>query len=388
LLPINDVILYSLYYFSLLMLSITLVKGEYEPWSFIVSSDWHNAENFALRPYHPSTPLVQQKISVIQYIKQHHLGDLILIPGDVNVGHWDSPTFVNRFRKMYGENLTIPEIIQLAASHCYTGTLQTFSMGGYDTILMAVGDHELGDNPWLASSSDTDMMPYFRQGFQRVFNRNSSTGIFTYSEPIGTIPSRPIGTQFENTSYAYRHKNALFVTVDVFDFISTPPTTNYLNRSTGDGGEGVLVGTVQGDHLIWFESILKESKNDPTIRHILVQGHLPILQPVRKINSSAMSMMMAQESEFFQLMRKYHVDVYFAGEVHTNTVIQDSESHVLQVVSRGNGFNNYLHVQVTDTRLDMTLYNEIGTKPKYNQQYEWFGSLTLDKSRGYAAVGS
>ena len=379
-------IILSHFLFILVFYPQILTHAE-DPWSFIVLSDWHNAENFALRPHVHSSPSAQLKIPIIQYLNQTHGGDLILIPGDVNVGHWDSPSFISKFKKIYGKNWTIPQIVQQAGFHCYTGMMETFFAGGYNTILMAVGDHELGDNPWLAGSSHSDMLTHYRLGFQQVLNRYAWTGEFIYSTPIGTIPSRPIGTIFENTSYAYQHKQILFVTVDVFDYAS-PVTENYLNRSTGSGGEGIIIGNVQGAHLSWFESVLKEARKDPSIRYILVQGHLPILQPVRKINSSAMFIQLGEDSDFFKTMQKYNVDIYFAGEVHTNTVIQDPTSKLLQMVLRGNGFNNYMVVHVTDTKLNMTLYNEIGTKARYNQQYEWFGSLSLDKSQGFPMVES
>jgi len=329
------------------------------------------------------------KLSIIQYIQQTHGGDFVLIPGDVNVGHWDTPSFVSKFHKTFGHNnninknnYTTSQIVQQAGINCYTSMKHLFQQGGYDTIHMAVGDHELGDNPWLASTHHTQLIQEYRHAFQQVMNRHPRTKEFIYSTPIGTVPSRPIGTLFENTSYAYRHKNILLITIDVFAF-TTSSSDNYINRTTGCGGDGVIIGAVQDTHLPWFESILQQAREDTTIKHVLVQGHLPILQPVRKINSSTMSICRSEESEFFQMMQKYHVDIYFAGEVHTNTVLQDTttpSSNLIQVVSRGNGFNNFIVVHVTDTQINMTLYNEVGTKAKYNQQYEWFGSLSIDKT--------
>lgn len=88
----------------------------------------------------------------------------------------------------------------------------------------------------------------------------------------------------------------------------------------------------------------------------------------------------AEKSEFWNIMRKYSVDVYFAGEVHTNTATKDEESNIVQIVSRGNFFNNFLTVDLTDTSIHITSYNEIGVLPQNNNNYEAWGDLIIDKS--------
>jgi len=47
----------------------------------------------------------------------------------------------------------------------------------------------------------------------------------------------------------------------------------------------------------------------------VVQAHLPILEPVRTINSSGMFFDKGENSQFFKAMQQFNVDVYFAGEV-------------------------------------------------------------------------
>ena len=86
-----------------------------------------------------------------------------------------------------------------------------------------------------------------------------------------------------------------------------------------------------------------------------------------------------EDSALWKTMVKYGVDIYFAGEVHANTVTQDPGSNLLQIVTRGNSFNNFLKVEVTNTTLNITSYNEIGPKPKNNYNYEAYGSLLLNK---------
>ena len=124
---------------------------------------------------------------------------------------------------------------------------------------------------------------------------DEDSGEHIYKEGIGNADSTPIGTPYEYTSFAHRHKNALFITMDVFHEISD---RDFLDRVNGIGGEGIITGDVTGSHLDWFEEVLKEARNDDGIKHIIVQSHLPILQPVRKIYSSAMFFDRAERSSF------------------------------------------------------------------------------------------
>ena len=183
-------------------------------------------------------------------------------------------------------------------------------------------------------------MPIFRQGFIEKFNLDQD-GNFLFDDQIGEVSSRPLGTVFENTSFAYKHKNALFVTVDAFEQIDSP----FIDRSDGVGGEGVVTCTVRGDHLRWFENVLKEARKDDTIKHIFVQAHLPIVQPVRKVRCSGQFIDYGEDSEFWRFMNTYGVDVYFAGEVHANTATKSNDSNLVQIVSRGNMFNNFIKVE-------------------------------------------
>ena len=190
----------------------------------------------------------------------------------------------------------------------------------------------------------------------------------------------------ENTSYAYRHKNSLFITVDAFKQVTSD--NPYLDRTNGAGGEGVVTCSVTGRHLNWFELILREARKDKSIKHIFVQSHLPILQPVRKVVCSGQFMDFGEESEFWKLMKDYAVDVYFAGEVHANTATKSNDSNLVQVVSRGNMFNNFLKIQVSDYTIDMSSYNEIGDAAKWNNNYAEHGRLTIDKSTSLTEITS
>ena len=56
---------------------------------------------------------------------------------------------------------------------------------------------------------------------------------------------------------------------------------------------------------------------------------MTILNPVRKVRSSAMFFDRAENSPFWKLMVEHRVDIYFAGEVHADTVLKDKTSDLL-----------------------------------------------------------
>lgn len=205
---------------------------------------------------------------------------------------------------------------------------------------------------------------------------NKEENEFIYSESIGNATSQPIGTPYVNTSYAHVHKNILFVTVDAFHDMGS----NFYDRQNGLGGSGMISCTVVGEHLAWFENILKEARKKPSIDHIFVQAHLPVIQPVRKINSSGQFIDNGTDSEFWKVMQKYEVDIYFGGEVHANTVTKDPESNLIQVISRANRLSNFLKVDVSKNRLTLSSFNEVGSKWKWNKNYTQYGELVIDKN--------
>jgi len=354
--------------------SLTVALSETnEDWSFNVLADWSYSEEFATDPGIDSAHW-DAKYDLIRHMYETYKGDLIVIPGDTTGGKWDT----KEFAEIYKPELTVKERILEAARNCHGTMKDVFTQAGYDKILMAIGDHEYGGNRWNDGSDKVKNLAEFRQGFAESYNVNPITGQYFFNDPIGKEPCRPVDTSFDDTSYAYQHKNVLFITVDTFYRMPK----NYLDRKKGLGGEGVLTCRVRGKHLEWFENVLKEAKKIDTIKHIMVQTHVPIIQPVRKADCSGQFMDEGEDSQFWKLMVKYDVDIYFAGEVHTNTVTKDPSpsSSLLQIVSRGNIMNNFLKVDVTDSTLNITAYNEVGDSKTHNMEYEVNGSLMLVKT--------
>ncbi|MDA7916451.1 LamG domain-containing protein [Verrucomicrobia bacterium] len=349
---------------AVLVLMQNVVRAE-EPWRFINLADWHGAETYVQPDNYPG--FAESLLAGLKMLKANYGGELVILPGDACKGHWDTRFFIAQF----SPGLSPEQSILQAGALCYTGMVNAFGEAGYSKLLMAVGDHELGDNPWPPGDSASRCQQQFREAFAKGFNIHPD-GTFIYDQPIGKAPSRPLGTKYETTSYAYQHKNVLFVTMDVF---------HQEDPHKRIGRQGSVTGAVVGKHLEWLDHVLSEANKDDSIKHIFVQSHLPVLQPVRRVNSSGMLMDGEMESDFWKTMRKHKVDIYFAGEVHSNTVTKDPKSDLIQVVTRARWLNNFATVDLTDDVIDLTLYNQISPKAS-DGKFEEYGRLVIDKSSG------
>lgn len=141
------------------------------------------------------------------------------------------------------------------------------------------GDHERGDNP-----VDPSVVPAFERTFREVFD----------------MPRNGPETK-RGLAYYFTRGNTLFVGVDTFAL-------------RGDEVRWV----VTGEQLDWFERVLEEHQDK---RHIIVQGHVPVLPDVSSQMSSAIVMAEGRgpETDFWKTMVRYGVDVYLCGEHHDIT---------------------------------------------------------------------
>ena len=237
--------------------------------------------------------------------------------------------------------------------------------------------YALGDNSWETYSMKSRLQPQFRQAFASSFNHNYDGG-FKYTKGIGNAASNPMWTPYSETSFAYVYKNTLVVTVDVL---------YQQNFYVDIGPMGTVTGRVTGAHLQWLDSVLEEGSKLPEVKHIIVQGHFPALFPVRKTKSSGIYMDDNEKSEFWEVLRKHPVDFYFAGEAHLNTVSKDTKSDIIQVVSRGNFFSNFLTIDITDDTIDITSYEEVGLeKTMSNFDYVPSGHIQILKNDAVKSI--
>jgi hypothetical protein len=225
----------------------------------------------------------------------------------------------------------------------------------------ALGDHEIGDNPW--PDEKAKLVSYFKRQFQKYLQM-----------PLNG-PLRMRGTAFY-----FVHENTLFIAADVFE--------------KGDGPQGGIVPKVTGDQLKWFEQVIADN---PGVEHIVVMAHTPILGPVKKESSSGLMLEGGRESPFWQAMSKHGVDLYLCGEVHAITCTQADD--VLQIAHGGlfryNSKVNYLLGTVSGDQIKLELKEieivnsgeklwQVGT----NRPHETVSITDEVKQKGFITVGT
>ena len=277
--------------------------------SFVFRFSWGDLK------HNKNTEHWTEQLRVLNHINENWGGDLVVLPGDV--ASYGGVRLEDLMDDLGGD-LSPEDAVYQAGRNCFNGTREIFKHAGYDTLIATVGDHEIGGNEGFrpfGKKSKLHTLPNARLAFGDGFNRNSEDE-FLFQQPLfGNIPSRPLGTPYENTTFAHVHKNALFVTVDAFELVGDGKS-DYIDLENGFGGEGAVTCTVDGDgqHIDWFENILRGGSNDPSVNHIIVSAHLPIIQPARKVKCSGQFLDGGEESDFWRLMNEFNVDLYLAGE--------------------------------------------------------------------------
>lgn len=269
-----------------------------------------------------------------------------MVAGDLVMGHW-GPTQkdVDQWADRY-----YPQWVKRWNDH----QLKVYT---------ALGDHEVGDNPWRGSKAK--LVPHYKDAFRRHLKM-----------PLNG-PEHMKGTAFY-----WLHKNALFISVDVFE--------------KGKSKQGEIAAGVTGTQLEWFEKVV--SQHRAKVDHIIVMGHTPILRPVRTFSSSGMLTEQGRDSAFWKMMVRHKVDLYICGEVHAVTCIQKDG---IQQVSHGGLLGrtdkpNYMVVTVHKNRLDLNIkeINLINGKGRLWQHQKKRGpwdSITIsaeDKKKGFASIGT
>jgi hypothetical protein len=275
-------------------------------WRFIVLSDWHSAEKYVFAEQSKFAELdIEQDIKVIDYLSKNYGGEFVIIAGDTNSGKWIRAEFQTRLQNALGKQMTDSEIVLEAGKRCYAGMLHSFRLGGYAKVLLAHGDHEAGDNPWKLGDAKSILQPEFRKALGDQLNVGYDKKN-RYDGMIGNVPARPLNSTFSDTAYAYMHKNALIVTVDPF-YQESP----YVEIAPS----GTVAMRITGEQVVWLDAVLSEARQLPQVKHIFVQSHVPVLHPVKKTRSSGQMLENEERSDFWKVLRKYSVDVYFTGEV-------------------------------------------------------------------------
>ncbi len=340
-----------------------------DKWTFISHPDWHTGDG-ELRDQGPRDLTNQHKV----------LGDMasfkpefLLLTGDMVGGNWLS----DEFWLKYAPGGSLEDLVRTCGEICYNGINNRFREFGFDRLIGCLGDHELGDQNWDPESRKSNAVKYFKEAFSRAYTLDSA-GNSLYDGFIGQIPQRPVGTPYEHTSNAFIHKNVMVVTIDIYTFES--PSERL------DSVRGTVSLDITGDHYKWLDQVLSAGNQIDSVDFIIVQCHHPVLLPIRKHQTSHMTVLNEENSNLWKLLRKHNVDLYYAGEVHALTPSVDQESGIIQIVHGsflGSPTHNYLVAEVEKGRLTL-LSREKTVENEY--QYNTTGKLVIDKRSGKKEV--
>lgn len=278
--------------------------------------------------------------------------DDVLVAGDLVDGHWGRDT---GDRKMFGPVGNLPQrrtAVTRAAAVYYPQWAERFRAHGLDVVHPAMGDHEYGDNYW--PKWKLDLFSTYQHAWATQFTKRQD-GSARYRQ-------RPRGSMHEFSAYAWRPRpDVQMVTLDEF--------------TRTDTGMRLRIDRQQQ---AWLVQVLQQARADD-VSWILVQGHLPILGPVREGASSGLTYEGGSGSTLWRTFEKYGVDVYLSGEVHDVTAIQ--RGGVLQLTHGGIfqfGRLNYLIADVYANHLDLKVFD---------YDFRRVGSDTLWESRHLIPAG-
>ncbi len=259
--------------------------------------------------------------------------DGVLVAGDLVDGRWGRD---QRRTGNFGPVGTLAQrrlALARAARTYYPQWLERFTDRDLE-VFAAIGDHEYGDDKWPRSKR------VLAPDFAAMFAEHLTV------RPNGTprFQDRPKGPH-ELTAYAWRPApDVQVVSLDQFD-IGPQRVRLRLDRA----------------QLRWVSRVLARAQSDG-VTWIVVQGHLPILEPVRSRASSRLSYAGGKKSALWKLFRRYGVDLYLCGEVHDVTASVDHG--VVQLAHGGAfqfGLTTYALLDFTGDRLEVRLNDYAST---------------------------
>ncbi len=316
----------------------------------------------------------------------------VLVAGDLVRGHWGMDQWDTGVFGPVTADWQRRAALRLAADIYYPAWTQRFTRNGLRAF-PAVGDHDIGDNPWRTPNGKGGLRGYrsyavttgwydFKRAhvglFKKMWAKHFTAGGTRY-------PKRPAKGQAKRTSYAKMlAPEVMLVTVDTYD-----------------ATDGTVRPRLDRHQLAWLDQTLAKAEKKG-VDWVIVQGHLPVLTPVRTRESSAMSYKGGAASKFWKVMREHQVDLYLSGEVHNSTAIRKNK--IVQVTHGGlfrKGHATYLLGRVYRDRLELDLrgFNTtvaLGDRPDrlwqtdsrdapntvvYHPGSESLGTLTLTKDR-------
>jgi hypothetical protein len=233
--------------------------------------------------------------------------DFVLIAGDLVNGKWgqiDAPLAERE------------ALVQEMGERFMGGMLREFADRQLK-VYAAVGDHEVGDNPW--SAAKLELVPAYKSNF------------ISHLQMPDNGPE-----EYRGTTYSLRHENVELFVVDLFEV---------------QDGEMRIGAT--GVQIAWLERAMAESTAD----FKLVVGHTPILPGFRARSSSDLEVTDGPESELWDAIVEGDADIYLCGEVHD--ISFQRRDGVLQLITGTQASNvsefNYLIATVFPDRIDFEI---------------------------------
>lgn len=336
-------------------------------YTFVAAPDFLNQDVGDLRSLptwrrgHPNSWTTELQQGIRRFLDEIAAVDpgSVLVPGDLVEGRWGRDRLQTG---IFGPVRTEAEKVQAvrrAARFYYATYAQRFAVRDL-TLHATLGDHEIGDNYWddrnAYSRFKRRNVEVFKQLWADQFTRTPSGG--------HRYPNRPVGTIWEDTAYSvYLSPEVLLVSLDEF-------------HSRDDD----VHLEVQGGQLRWLRETLAQARADG-VPWIVVQGHNPVLMPVREVSSSGGHIEGGRDSALWQTMAEYDVDLYLSGEVHDTTMRQ--ADGVTQISTGGllyRGDATYLVARVFDDRLELDVRTLAGERVA-GKLWQVGGPRTLARTR-------
>jgi hypothetical protein len=208
---------------------------------------------------------------------------------------------------------------------------------------LAIGDHEIGDDradKWPPGSYRHRAIPVCKRVWARHFTLRKDES-YRYG-------LHPAGRFYNQTAYAVDlGANLRLVTVDVF------------HRHPA----GVDID-VRGAQLDWLNTVCARAKAAGKV--VIVQGHTPILEPVRYMYSGRLHVGLSfgaepkdrpgYRSDLWSALVRHKIDLYLCGEVHDITMrVRSGVAQVSHGALFPRGTNYMLGKVYDDGTIEMTL---------------------------------
>lgn len=315
-----------------------------DTYRFLSVPDFLNADVADLDVYRPDrpdrvvnsiSPTWKDSLTEVMSDWRSWKPDDVLVAGDLVEGRWGQDDDNTGTFGPVGTWTKKDAALDLAAATYYQAWWDRWKHNGLPRPHTAVGDHEIGDDPWDDRSGHTKWKRARLRRWRERYAQYATDGGDRYANH----PKGPSAT----TAYAWRPRPWVqIVTLDVWSLTSDKTDVH---------------AELDPRQLAWLRRVLGSARNDG-VPWLIVQGHTPILSPVRSKMSSALTYSRGADSELWATLVEYGVGMYLCGEVHDITAT--TTDGVLQLAHGGlMGFDglNYLIADMTPVAANLIIYN-------------------------------